>query len=89
MNLSFEGFHGMKPHIQDAPAAAFAPLAGWMQISGMNRSAVYSALGRGHLKAIKLGRRVLIDVPAGLAWLRSLPPPEIRPPADTAPAVTP
>ncbi len=78
----------MKPNIEDNQTAAFAPLAGWMALSGMNRSAVYSALGRGHLKAVKLGRRVLIDVPAGLAWLRSLPPPEIRPPADMAPAVT-
>lgn len=61
--------------------AEFLPLAGWMAISGMNRSAVYAALGRGDLKAVKLGRRILIDVPAGRAWLRSLPRAEIRAPA--------
>jgi len=69
----------MKSNVQEINAE-FAPLSGWMAISGMNRSACYTALGRGHLKAIKLGRRVLIDVPAGLSWLRSLPPPDIRAP---------
>jgi hypothetical protein len=39
----------------------------------MGRSSVYEALGRGDLKAIKLGVRTLIDVEAGLAWLGSMP----------------
>jgi hypothetical protein len=43
----------------------------------MGRSSVYEALGRGDLKAIKLGVRTLIDVEAGLAWLASMPAAEI------------
>jgi hypothetical protein len=39
----------------------------------MSRTATYYALGRGDLRAIKIGNRTLIDVEAGLAWLRSLP----------------
>jgi hypothetical protein len=49
----------------------------------MRRSATYNALGRGDLKAIKVGARTLIDVEAGLAWLRSLPPAQIRAPKAT------
>jgi hypothetical protein len=43
----------------------------------MGRSSVYEALGRGDLKAIKLGVRTLIDVEAGLAWLATMPAAEI------------
>lgn len=51
----------------------------WCKLSGMGRSATYEALGRADLHAVKLGSRVLIDVPHGLAWLDSLPPAAIRP----------
>jgi hypothetical protein len=56
----------------------FAPLPVWQRISGMSRSGVYRALSEGHLKGIKLGKRLLVDVDYGLAWLRSLPPANIR-----------
>jgi hypothetical protein len=46
----------------------------------MSRTASYNALGRGDLKAIKVGSRTLIDVDAGLSWLRSLPSAQIRTP---------
>ncbi len=39
----------------------------------MSRSAAYRALAQGHLKAVKMGSRTLIDVPQGLAWLDGLP----------------
>jgi hypothetical protein len=55
----------------------YAPISDWCAISGMSRSVVYEALGRGDLKAIKLGVRTLIDVEHGLAWLASMPPAEI------------
>jgi hypothetical protein len=55
----------------------FAPISDWCAISGMSRSVVYEALGRGDLRAIKLGARTLINVEAGLAWLASMPPAEI------------
>lgn len=46
-------------------------------MTGMSRSVTYEALGRGDLRAIKLGTRTLIDVEAGLAWLASMPAAEI------------
>ncbi len=53
------------------PARATVPT--WCRISDMSRSAAYRALAQGHLKAVKMGSRTLIDVPHGLAWLNSLP----------------
>jgi hypothetical protein len=50
----------------------------------MSRTASYNALGRGDLKAIKVGNRTLIDVEAGLDWMRSLPPAQIRAPRTAA-----
>lgn len=58
---------------------ARATINDWCKLSGMGRSATYEALGRGDLHAVKLGSRVLIDVPHGLAWLDSLPQANIRP----------
>jgi hypothetical protein len=56
----------------------YATIADWQRISGMRRTSTYQALGRGDLRSIKLGARVLIDVDAGLAWLASLPAADIR-----------
>ena len=58
----------------------FAPIPRWCAISGMSRTATYNALGRGDLKAVKVGSRTLLDVEAGLSWLQSLPPAQIRAP---------
>jgi hypothetical protein len=57
----------------------YAPIPKWVEITGVNRTATYAALGDGHLRAIKVGRRTLIDVPHGLAWLASLPAAAISP----------
>ena len=57
---------------------ARATINDWCKLSGMGRSTTYKALGCGDLHAVKLGTRVLIDVPHGLAWLNSLPPAAIR-----------
>ena len=64
----------------NTPDPKFTPLSHWCAISGMSRTATYNALGRGDLKAIKVGSRTLIDVDAGLTWLRSLPAARIRAP---------
>ncbi len=56
----------------------FADIPHWCAISGMSRTGTYNALGRDDLKAIKMGSRTLVDVEAGLAWLRTLPPARIR-----------
>ena len=58
---------------------AFATVPDWCVISGMSRSGTYEALGRGELRAKKLGTRTLVDVEHGLAWLRSLPSATVRP----------
>jgi hypothetical protein len=57
----------------------YAPILDWCTISGMGRSATYEALGRGDLRAIKLGVKTLVDVEAGLAWLGSMPAAKITP----------
>jgi hypothetical protein len=59
---------------------AFTTIDGWQALSGMGRRSTYDELGKGNLRAVKRGSRTLIDVEAGLAWLRSLPPAKIRAP---------
>ena len=63
-----------------SPTPRFTTIERWCAISGLSRRVVYDRLGTGELKAIKAGTRTLIDVDAGLDWLRSLPPPTIRAP---------
>lgn len=53
-----------------------ASVADWCALSGMSRSGTYAALRAGHLQAVKAGRRTLLDVRAGLAWLDMQPPAE-------------
>jgi hypothetical protein len=43
----------------------------------MGRSVTYELLGRGILKARKLGTKTLVDVEHGLAYIASLPPAQI------------
>jgi hypothetical protein len=72
----------MKKALKGAGAItpAFATITNWGVISGMGRRSTYDAIGRGNLRAIKCGSRTLVDVPHGLAYLRSLPPAKIRAP---------
>lgn len=58
---------------------AYATVPDWCGLSGMSRTVTYEALGRGDLRAIKLGTRTLVDVQHGLTWLASLPPATVRP----------
>ena len=51
----------------------YATITDWQAISGMRRTSTYEALGRGDLRAIKLGARLLIEVQPGLEWLASMP----------------
>ena len=68
------------------PEPKFAPMPVWLTVSGMTCTATYAALGSGDLRAIKQpgGRRTLIDVDHGLAWLRSQPPVTLRQPRAAA-----
>lgn len=63
----------------ESPPPKYAAISDWEKMSGMSRRATYERLGTGELTAIKVGARTLIDVEAGLAWLRSLPRATIRP----------
>ncbi len=51
----------------------------WCALTGMGRRATYDALGHGHLKAVKVGARTLINIEKGLAWIEAQPPAVIRP----------
>lgn len=61
-------------------AQKYASIEVWKTISGMGRTTTYEAIGRGDLKAIKLGNRTLIDVESGLLWMASMPAAQIRMP---------
>lgn len=52
---------------------AFAVISDWTKISGMSRTGTYSEIANGNLRAKKQGKRTLIDVRHGLAWIDSLP----------------
>ena len=56
----------------------FATIENWSAMTGLGRTHVYHLLSAGHLRAVKAGRRTLIDVEHGLAWMRSRPAAEIH-----------
>jgi hypothetical protein len=57
---------------------AFATIETWTALSGLGRSKTYYLLADGTLRAIKAGKRTLIDVEHGMAWLRAQPAAEVR-----------
>lgn len=57
-----------------ATTPQFGTVRTWCALTGMGHTATYAAMGRGELPAIKLGRRTLIDIEAGLSWLRAQTP---------------
>jgi hypothetical protein len=57
--------------------AQYASIRDWRTISGMGRTSTYEAIGRGNLRAIKVGFKTLVDVEHGLSWLATMPPAEI------------
>lgn len=44
-----------------------------VSISGLSRSALYEHLADGSIRAVKAGRKTLIDVSSLKAWAQSLP----------------
>ncbi len=58
----------------------------WCAATGMGRSKFYELLAAGELRAVKLGRRCLIDVEHGLAFMSRLPPADVRLPSRSAKA---
>lgn len=55
----------------------YVSIAQWCEISGVGRTVTYQLLGEKVLKAVKIGRRTLIDLEHGLRWMASLPPAHI------------
>jgi excisionase family DNA binding protein len=51
----------------------FVTIQTWVELSGIGRSTSYKLLAAGELHARKIGRRVLIDFEAGMAWLAAQP----------------
>ena len=52
---------------------AFASVRDWCRLSGMGQKETHDAIKRGDLSAAKPGRKkLLVDVDAGLKWLRDL-----------------
>ena len=68
----------MRP-VEATATPAYASIDDWCRLSGMGRTNTYASLSRGELHGRKLGKRILIDVEQGLAWMRSLPPAVIKP----------
>lgn len=50
----------------------------WRDDSGMGRSVTYEEIGLGNIKAVKVGKRTLIDYESGWAYLARLPLAKIR-----------
>ena len=67
-----------RPSATPKPQPVFASIERWCAISGMGKTTTYQLLAADKLRAIKLGRRVLVDVEHGLRFLRSLPSADIR-----------
>ncbi|WP_428490114.1 hypothetical protein [Rhodopila sp.] len=60
------------------PAPKFMTIDGFTEWSGLGRTRIYYLLGGGDLKAIKVGRRTLIDMEHATEWLSSRPAADIR-----------
>jgi hypothetical protein len=71
----------------EATRPAYCSIDSWLEMSGMGRRSTYDELGRGNLKAIKVGARTLMDVEFNMAWLRSRPAAKIRAPRERQQAV--
>lgn len=58
----------------------YVTISDWVARSGISRSRSYELIAEGKLRARKVGRRTLIDLKAGLAWLDEQPAPKISMP---------
>jgi hypothetical protein len=59
----------MKKTDTEAVPVSYESISAWSKRSGMKLGAIYARLASGDLRAIKVGRRTLIDVQHGLEWL--------------------
>jgi hypothetical protein len=56
----------------------YAPFPEWEKISGMKRTQTYEKAAEGSIRIVKLGKKSLVDVDHGLAYMASLPAADIR-----------
>jgi hypothetical protein len=66
-------------YVPDGLTPRYASIPRWCEISGLGRTVTYRLLGDGVLKAVKVGRRTLIDVRHGLLWMAALPSAQVAP----------
>ncbi len=59
----------------------YAQVNEWCRISGVGRTVTYQRIAAGEIRAVKVGKRTLVDVTSGLAWLDSRPAARITMPA--------
>jgi len=55
------------------PGALYMPINPFCALSGIGRTTLYARLGSGEIRAVKVGRRTLVDVGQALEWLASRP----------------
>ena len=55
-----------------------ATISDFSRLFGVGRTMVYQLVGAGELRAVKAGRRTLIDVESASAWAANLPPAAIH-----------
>jgi hypothetical protein len=72
------------PGAPDDAAPIAAPIARAMALSGLSRSAIYRAAGKGRIVLRKVGRTTLVDMASVRAFLAGLPVATIRAPRGTA-----
>jgi hypothetical protein len=60
------------------PTPAFVSIDAFVAMSGLGRTSVYYRIGDGSLRAVKAGRRTLIHVESGMAWLAALPAAQVK-----------
>ncbi len=56
----------------------FATVDKWSAMTGLGRTKTYYLIAEGHLRAIKVGKRTLVDVTQGLAYLHAQPAAQIH-----------
>lgn len=52
---------------------AYVTIQSFSKISGLGQTSIYAALRRGDLRAIRVGRRTLINTAQAMQWLEAQP----------------
>jgi excisionase family DNA binding protein len=60
------------------PGKAYATIPQTCERYGVGRSSLYREIGRGNIRAVKMGRRVLVEIASADAFFAALPPANIR-----------